>query len=156
MRPRRFWPVPLAALALIAGCEEPKNVGAKRPPKDNFIVGKRTQDIGKLDRQELVKQGGIEASTKITAKDPITLQGNAYVTIIGRTSAMQIEHALNLYRATNDRYPANYDEFMTEIIKANNIALPQLPHYQKYFYDEKEHKLVVIEYPASKDQPLPQ
>ncbi len=38
------------------------------------------------------------------------------------------------------------EEFMTEIIKANNIALPQLPPYQKYGYDEKEHKLIILEY----------
>ena len=43
---------------------------------------------------------------------------------------------------------------MNEIIKANNIALPQLPDYQKYGYDEKEHKLVILEYEDLKNQPL--
>ena len=60
---------------------------------------------------------------------------------------------MDLYHAANDRYPKDYDEFMTEIIKANNIALPKLPHYQEYGYDEKEHKLIILEYPARKDQP---
>jgi hypothetical protein len=167
MRPRRlrFLPLPLtalcAALAVTAGCEEPRQVNGKAPakavpPKDNFIVGKRTQQIGRFDAQEEAKKGGQLANMKIVAKDPITLQGNAYVTAIGRTSMMQIEHALNLYRATNDRFPANYDEFMSEIIKANNIALPALPFYQEYKYDEKEHKLIVIEYPDKKAGPLPQ
>ena len=98
----------------------------------------------------------MERSTKIVAKDPITLQGNAYVTIIGRTSIMLIEQAINLYHAEHDRFPKNYDEFMSEIIKPNNIALPLLPYYQKYGYDEKEHKLVILEYPELKDAPLPQ
>ncbi len=57
---------------------------------------------------------------------------------------------MDLYKAANDRYPANYQEFMTEIIKANNIALPVLPSYQEYGYDEKEHKLVILEYPDRK------
>src|SRR5262249_32608975 len=101
-----------------------------------------------------LRQGGAHVgSTKITAKDYITLQGNAYVSIIGRTSQLQIEHALELYRATNDRYPKDYDEFLNEIIKANNIALPKLPYYQAYGYDEKEHKLIILEYQALKDQP---
>ena len=38
--------------------------------------------------------------------------------------------------------------------KANNIALPKLPYYQAYGYDEKEHKLIILEYQALKDQPL--
>ncbi len=46
--------------------------------------------------------------------------------------------------------PRIYDEFMTEIIKPNSIALPQLPPYQKYGYDEKEHKLIILEYQTSR------
>ncbi len=94
-------------------------------------------------------------STRIVAKDPISLQGNAYVSIIGQTAILSIQHALDLYHATNDRFPKDYDEFMAEIIKANNIALPQLPPYQKYGYDEKEHKLIILEYPDIKNQPGP-
>ena len=66
---------------------------------------------------------------------------------------MMIDHAMDLYKATNDRYPKDYDEFMTDIIQANNIGLPKLPYYQKYGYDENEHKLVVLEYEALKNQP---
>jgi hypothetical protein len=54
---------------------------------------------------------------------------------------------MDLYQAENGRYPANYDEFMTEIIKKNNIVLPVLPKYQEYFYDENAHALQVREYP---------
>ena len=54
---------------------------------------------------------------------------------------------MELYKAMNDRYPKDFDEFSNEIITANNIALPQLPSYQKYGYDEKEHTLIILEYP---------
>ncbi|HZW34620.1 MAG TPA: hypothetical protein VFF52_28100 [Isosphaeraceae bacterium] len=118
----------------------------KAPAQPEFIVGKRTQDIRNA-KTELEKGGAHQATTKITAKDPITLQGNAYVTMIGRTSILQIQHALDLFHATNDRYPKDFDEFMNEIIKANNIALPKLPYYQAYGYDDKEHKLIILEYP---------
>ena len=139
----------LFALVLSAGCEEERNVG----DKPEFIVDKRTQEI-KNDATELKKGGAVVATTKITAKDPITLPANAYVTIIGKTSILNMQHAMDLYHAENDRYPKNYDEFMNEIIKANNIALPVLPKYQKYGYDEKEHKLVILEYEDLKNQPL--
>jgi hypothetical protein len=153
----------LFGLAFYTGCEEEPNVGAKPSrqvkatsqgtPKPEFIVGKRTQEI-KNANAEVKQEGTAVATTRITAKDPITLPGNAYVALIGQTSILSIQHALDLYRAEHDRYPKDYDEFMSEIIKANNIALPQLPVYQKYGYDAKEHKLVVLEYEDIKNQPL--
>ena len=62
---------------------------------------------------------------------------------------------MNKYRALNDRYPKDFDEFMNEIIKANGISLPKLPPYQKYGYDEKDHKLIILEYQDLKEQPGP-
>jgi hypothetical protein len=125
---------------------------SKTPGQAGPILGRQTQDVRNA-KTELEKGGGQVASTRIVAKDPITLQGNAYVSIIGQSSILSIQHAMDLYRATNGRYPKDYDEFMNEIIKANNIALPVLPPYQNYGYDEKEHKLIIIEYPALKEQP---
>jgi hypothetical protein len=157
-------------ICMAVGCEEERNVGgkpkpkavggtpiskAKAAPQREFIVGKRTQDISNA-APALREKGTKVATTKITAKDYISLQGNAYVSIIGRTSVLNIEHAIDLYKATNDRYPKDHDEFMNEIIKANNISLPQLPYYQKYGYDEKEHKLVILESEELKNQPLGQ
>jgi len=154
------------ALLGAAGCEEERHVGSPAgsasknavahgtaaPPKPKFIVGAKTQNIVKV-APELAK-GAKVSDNKITAKDYISLQGNAYVSIIGQTSVMSIDHAMNLYKAEHDRYPKDYDEFMADIIKANNIALPELPYYQKYGYDENEHKLKVLEYQELKDQPL--
>lgn len=151
------------SLAVLTGCaEETRNVpgSAKSPappkeePEDTFIVGKRTQQIGNAEDPAL-KQGAEVASQRIVAKDPISLSGNAYVTMIGRTSILSIEHALNLYKATNDRFPSSHEEFMTEIIKANNIALPKLPFYQEYVYNVEQHKLLIYEYPEKKAGPLP-
>jgi hypothetical protein len=109
------------------------------------IIGQRTTDIRNASK-ELNQRGAQVASSRIVAKDPITLQGNAYVSSIGRLSVQSIQRSMDLYHATNERYPKDLDEFMTEIIKPNGIALPQLPPNQKYAYDEKEHKLIVLEY----------
>jgi hypothetical protein len=147
----------LAGFAItLSGCEEePRHTADNRstsskPQQDSGpIIGQRTQKI--VQAEAALKKGDARiASTKIVAKDPITLQGNAYVAIIGRASQLQIEHALNLFHGANDRYPKDYDEFMAEIIRSNNISLPRLPAYQEYGYDEKEHKLIIIEYPDRK------
>src|SRR5262249_29161760 len=121
---------------------------AKKKDK-GFIVGQRTQDI--RDANAEIKSGQArQASTRIVAKDPITIQGNAYVSIIGQSSILNIQHAVDLYQAENGRYPKDRDEFMEEIIKKNNIALPMLPHYQEYGYDPAQHKLIILEYPDRK------
>ena len=169
MRPRSSysWLVSLSLLFLAAGCEETRHVGgqnasppptvaAPAPPQEvshGEILGKRTQDIRQLPPEEEKKTQ--VAASNVTARDPITLSGNVYVVAIGQTAIGNIKHAIDLYQAENGRYPANYDEFMTEIIKKNNIALPVLPSYQEYFYDEKEHKLQVREYPDRKAKAHP-
>jgi hypothetical protein len=142
----------LAGPIVLAGCEEePRHAGGKPAassrPKETPgpIVGQRTQKV--VEAAPALEKGNAKvASTKITAKDPITLQGNAYVSIIGRSSQLLIQQAIDLFRANNDRYPKDFAEFMAEIIKANNISLPKLPPYQEYAYDEKEHKLIILEY----------
>lgn len=148
-----------------AGCEaEPRHTGNKpavvSQPKEPAVapepkepsgptISQRTQKIA--NSTSMLEQGHAKvASTKIVAKDPITLQGNAYVAIIGRASQLSIQHALDLFHGANERYPKDYAEFMAEIIKANNISLPKLPPYQEYSYYEKEHKLIILEYPDRK------
>jgi hypothetical protein len=118
------------------------------------IIGQQMVDIRNATK-ELQTGGAQVGSTKIVARDYITLQGNAYVAIIGQTSILKIQHAMDLFHAANDRYPKDYDEFRAEIIKVNSIALPQLPPYQKYAYDEKAHKLIILEYQEIKNQPGP-
>jgi hypothetical protein len=168
--PRRPWLVPSIALglALVIGCDQP--TGSTRPRSRNraaapaveqpapppqpveaprqFIVGKTTQDVHDLEASK--KAGGVVVQPKITAKDPITLQGNAYVSIIGQSSMLQIQHAMDLYQADNNgEYPKTKEEFMEKIINPG-IRLPQLPAYQEYGYDAAAHKLVIIEYPDRK------
>jgi hypothetical protein len=129
--------------AVAAGCED------TTPKQSGSIIGRRTTDIRRAD-DEVAKGKAQIIKPQITATDYITLQGNAYAAIIGQTSVLAIQHAMDLYHAANDRYPKDYDEFMAEIIKANNIALPVLPPHQKYGYDEKDHKLVILEYQRGK------
>jgi len=176
MRPRprpdrpRLVPLSLAFLLLAAaGCEEPRHVGGSKrsvptapsgadaiaPPPEapkeapsGEILGKRTQDVRKAEPE--LEKGAVVASQKVSNKDPITVVGSAYVSAIGQTAIGNIKHAMDLYQAENGRYPANYDEFKAEILQKNNIALPKLPSYQAYGYDEKEHKLIVLEYPDKK------
>ncbi len=159
------------ALMVVVGCDQPTGstrprskvaqssepvaadpAPAPEPIKPRPILGERTTDIRDAQQETQPKAGGVETPPKITAKDPITLVGNAYVSIVGQASIMNIQHALDLYQATNGDYPKTYAEFKEKIITENNIALPMLPFYQEYGYDAPTHRLVVLEYPDRKVQ----
>ena len=56
---------------------------------------------------------------------------------------INIDKALQLFNATEGRYPESHEEFMEKIIKANNIQLPALPEGEEYLYSTEEQKLMV-------------
>lgn len=63
---------------------------------------------------------------------------------------IQIPHAMNIYKGLHDNQgPASHEEFMKEIIEANQIKLPQLPPGEKYVFDPETQQLMV-ERPAKK------
>jgi hypothetical protein len=55
----------------------------------------------------------------------------------------EIPKALQLYKATSGQGPKSHDEFMTQVIQANQIRLPELPPGQRYVYDPKTEELNV-------------
>ena len=128
------------AVILLAGCVESQPAPATSPLK------KTTDKIGEFDPnagKEVVKP-----DVKIT--NPITGPLEAYGPLVQQVAALGIDHAINLFYATEGRYPNSYDEFMTRIIKENNMRLPVIPGGLEYQYDVENHKLVVIRSPAAK------
>lgn len=56
----------------------------------------------------------------------------------------QIKHAMDLWSAMHDfEKPATHEQFMEEIIQANQIQLPVLPEGHRYIYDPKLGELMV-------------
>lgn len=62
---------------------------------------------------------------------------------------IQIPQAMNYFQATYGRKPQSHEEFMREIIQANQIPLPELPPGHRYVYDPQRGELMV-------EQPAPQ
>lgn len=88
------------------------------------IIGKKTQDIGKFDPNA---KGQTVSDSQVRVSDPVLGAMEAYGPMVEQISKTHIDHALGLFRAEHDRYPKDYDEFMKEIIKKNDIKLPVLP-----------------------------
>jgi hypothetical protein len=144
-------PPPAAASAPSAPTapSPPAARSAPSPPvAPREILNQRTQDI--RDSAQEKKAGGVVTPPRITAKDPIRLTGNAYVSIVSNAASLNIKKAIDFYQADTGEYPKSTEEFMEKIIKANNIALPRLPFYQEYAFDVPTHSLVVMEYPDRK------
>ena len=57
--------------------------------------------------------------------------------------SIQIPHALDLFKATENRLPKSHEEFMQKIIKEQDIVLPELPRGHRYVYDPKKGELMV-------------
>jgi hypothetical protein len=56
---------------------------------------------------------------------------------------IQIPEALKLFKATNGNGPRSHDEFMAQVIEANQIQLPELADGQRYVYDPQTEQLMV-------------
>lgn len=138
------WPL---AACLIAACTSGVDQSAEPARKKEPIFGKLTQDIGVFDPNA----NQVVSDQKIQATDPITAPLSAYGPTMEKVSIIAVEHAINLFYATEGRYPANHQEFMEKIIKANGIKLPVLPYGGEYKYDEANHALVAV-YPKKEQK----
>lgn len=56
---------------------------------------------------------------------------------------VKIPHAMQLYEAMNGRKPQSQKEFFDQIIKANQIQLPELQPGHQYVYDPEKGQLMV-------------
>lgn len=128
-------------LFVCAGCLDSSKSQPANNPNDKGIFGKKTQDIGEFDKD---KANQVRSDQSIHASDPITAPLSAYGPAMERISLIQITQAVDLFNASEGRYPKDHEEFMQRIIKENNIKLPVLPYKGKYMYDVEHHELVVV------------
>ena len=116
-------------------------VGCKDRPVDKGILGQK-DGIGEFDpnaKQEI-------SDAKAKPANPLNPLGalKQYGPALETISKQHVDRALQLFYATEERYPRDYDEFVERIVKPNNIQLPKLPGGKKYKYDVENHTLVVV------------
>lgn len=106
------------------------------------IIGKTTQEIQEYDasRGEKVSDGAMKTPSPL---NPLGAM-NAYGPTAEKISKMGIKRAIDLFYAEHGRYPKDFDEFMSKIIKANNLELPVLPGGAEYRYDVENHELIIV------------
>jgi hypothetical protein len=85
----------------------------------------------------------------------IDAYADAYRTTVGKGGSMAVDQRMALYQAEHGELPKTHAEFMDLIIgkgKPDGLNLPLLPYYQEWAYDAEAKKLVVVEFPAKKEQ----
>jgi len=148
-----------------AGCVPPKSEAKKKESSTSGVtaeeatpretIGKTTQNV--LALNQAIADGAVLASMEVETTNPLLASAAAYRTSIGRLSSMSVDKAIQIRNAQSiqDPKPLSHEEFMDEIIKKgkpNGIRLPMLPYYQEYAWDVPNQKLVVVDFPARKEE----
>ncbi|MFM8435704.1 MAG: hypothetical protein ACKOBP_10265, partial [Planctomycetia bacterium] len=131
-----------------AGTQKP----AAAPVQTRKTIRQTTQNV--MDLQDALAQGGVRADLSIKG-DGLEVAAEAYRTSVGKLSIIAVDQKMSFFEAETGRKPKDYAEFMSRIIekdKPDGIALPMLPYYQEWAYDVENRKLVVVEFPAKKEQ----
>lgn len=122
------------------------------PVQTRQTLGKTTQNV--LELSDALAQGGVLAETSIKSSG-LEIASEAYRTQVGKAGSLAVEQRMQFYNAEHGEYPKTYDEFMTLILgkgQPDGLLLPMLPYYQEWAYDVENRKLVVVEFPAKKEQ----
>jgi len=152
-------PAPAAAPAQAATSGQPPVAApvpavaaAPAPIQTRKTLNQKTQTV--LLLEDAIKDGGVRAEMSIKSQG-IGIAADAYRTSVGKLSIIAVDQKMAFFQAEKDRKPKDYQEFMDKIIepgKPDGIQLPMLPYYQEYAYDPEAQGLVVIEFPAKKEQ----
>jgi hypothetical protein len=135
--------------ALGLGCKPPPPPVAKAPPAQ-----KEPQPV----KLEQVKAGvgvGLKGRSLDGESGIIVTPVKAFFAAKEKISfEIEVPHALQLYKAlsADGRGPQTHDEFMTNVIEANQIKLPLLPPEHRYVYNPETEELMV-ERPAKPAPP---
>lgn len=131
-----------------------EKIGNASTPAGNKTSGESTQQATQTTPATITKTAEVGAGAKgHYSQGFITTPLSTYFRAQERLAfEAQIPHAIQLFEATNGRPLKSHQEFMTEIIQANRINLPELPQGHKYVYDPKK-KVLMIEQPAPGSAP---
>lgn len=131
----------LSLLICCSGCSEGKKTGNDIGDKPvGELKPKSTDDISEFKPDA----GQQVVDSKVKYTNPITAPLEAFDPIKQQISEGQITQLVEMFRATEGRYPKDYDEFKKRVIDDNGMRLPALGVGKRYQYDVQNHKLVVV------------
>lgn len=152
--PRGLRAILCITMLVVCGCAEVASPSAdatkpKAPGKLKTTDATKPKAPGKLKTTDVIGEFNVDdgkqvVDSKVKISNPITGALEAYQPLKEQVAGLGVDHALRLFDATEGRYPKDHDEFMTKVIKQNQIRLPQLGPGKSYEYDVQNHKLLIV------------
>lgn len=97
-----------------------------------------------MERVKAEKGVGIKGRSLDEHQGMLVTPAKAYFSVRERVVfEIQIPDAVKLFKATNGNSPKSHEDFMAQIIDANQIHLPELAAGQRYVYDPEKEELMV-------------
>ncbi len=127
-------------LTVIAGCRDTSPSQPKPKTQGTLAKPKMTDKIEEFDPtadNEIV-------DSKVKISNPVTGALEAYGPLKQQISGMTVNQAVEMFRATEGRYPKDYQEFKSKVIEAKQIRLPVPGEGLEYQYDVQNHSLIVV------------
>jgi hypothetical protein len=135
------------------GCDETEpKTPAKPPIETRKTIGKTTQNV--LDLKGAIAEGGV-VTDPTAPREGLDVVTGAYGSASAQIGGMAVEQGLRLHAAEHGSRPATHAEFMSRIMKPgepDGIQLPMLPYDQEYAFDPDKGVLVVVVFPARREQ----
>jgi hypothetical protein len=109
-------------------------------------------DAKAAEAARLANQGGSEVRPEDMQRGSKMVQGGYMQTVLKggiraeqRLNLITVQHAMDLYAASNDgNYPKSHEEFMEKIIEANGIELEPLQEPYEYYYNAEDQQLYKV------------
>lgn len=116
------------------GCA-PEAVSTSAPPPAEITAQKAVAGVGKQG-QSLRDNTGVAGAISAGPAVLINFKQKAVLEI-------QIPQALQLFQASEGRFPKSHEEFMEKIVTANRLVLPELPAGAVYRFNPEKGELWV-------------
>jgi hypothetical protein len=148
---RRAEPQPQATPAAPGAPPAAESAG---PIQTRRTIGETTQTV--LELADAIAKGGV----KVDGSEPsgggmLGTYSKAYRNSVATIGGLQVEQKMKLHQAEHGSLPATHKEFVAKILAPgtpDELRLPMLPYYQEYAFDPESRGLVVVEFPAKKEQ----
>lgn len=126
---------------LVVGCFDPPQPPPEPAPAEPVAAAGASPAVQQFDPAS--GKTVVDPTRPIT--DPITGPLAALQNAREKIPQLAIQHAINLFHASEGRYPQSFEEFMTRIIQENRINLPKLPDGLSWEYDVPNHELLIVQ-----------
>ena len=127
----------------LAGCSDAVSttkIKSTAEKSENRLKTKLTKEVGEFKAEE----GKEQVDSKVKYSNPITGALEAYDPMKQQLAEGQVKQAVEMFRATEGRYPHDYAEFKSKVIDQYGLKLPTLGVGKRYEYDVENHKLIVV------------